>query len=380
MEHAKRRIRMQVRATPEDGEGTFTAKVSTYNLEYDVGWAWTEIILPGCFTDSISAHPTIPIFYNHNWSGAPIGSGKPSEDGDNLTVSGRLYLEMGDPLVARVYQAMKDEALEEWSIGFWPEVIVNDQDKKMCDQIQKGDLAEASVCVRGANPDTGTIDLAGRVAYIAGDQKARDREVARLRSLFGGPGRRRAGGAYEPEPYRQDGDELVVCPKCTKRNDSDAGWCDQCGYNLHLVGWRPAPYHQDVDEVVTCPTCGLRDDVDASFCDQCGFELAGAEDVDVDDDVDEEAAGRRRAAGHSHQHTHDDGTVHAHDHTHSGGNYGHDASDPEVTHAHSHPDPEPPPSSEDPGPDENDRARADRAFDSPHWRDYAAGILKERRP
>src|ERR1700681_53998 len=115
---AKRRLRMQVRATPDAGAGAVEAVVSTYDLEDDIGWGWTEQILDGCFTESITAHPTMPIFYNHDWYGAPIGSAQPTEADQKLTVAGRLYLDKGDPLVARVYQAMLDEALEEWSIGF----------------------------------------------------------------------------------------------------------------------------------------------------------------------------------------------------------------------------------------------------------------------
>jgi hypothetical protein len=195
---AKRRLRMKVRATPENGDGTFLAQVSTYELEYDIGWGYTEQILADCFADSITAHPTIPIFYNHGWMAGPMGSGQPTENKADLTVAGRLYLGQGD-LVGRVYQAMLDEALEEWSIGFWPEEIAWSKDNPQCDQIVRGDLAEASICIRGANPETGTLELNGRDAWIEGDESARKRELARMRSLFGdlpdlGAPRERADG------------------------------------------------------------------------------------------------------------------------------------------------------------------------------------------
>lgn len=297
---------MKVRATPEKGEGTGEAVVSTYELDYEVGFGWTERILPGCFADSIAAHPTIPIFYNHEWDAGPIGSGQATEDGNQLTVAFALYLGQGD-LVGRVYQAMQDKALEEWSIGFWAEEITWDKDEPTCDQITQGDLAESSVCVRGANPATGTLDLNGRAGWIDGDEDVRKKEVARLRSKFNVPDlgepkrrrtspRRRAG--YVPEPFKQDDDELVMCPECDKANDSDAGWCDQCGFDFHSVGFRPAPYHQDDDETVACPQCSLHNDVDASFCDQCGFELAGADGVVVEDpdaDTGDTEAARARA-------------------------------------------------------------------------------------
>ncbi|MCU4184019.1 HK97 family phage prohead protease [Acidiferrimicrobium sp. IK] len=329
----KRRLRMKVRATPDEGAGTFHALVSAYNLEYDVGWGWTEMILPGAFTASIASHPTIPIFYEHAWADGPLGVGTPVETDTGCEVTGRLYLGMAERIDV-IYQAMLDEALEEWSVAFWPQTIVQDQENRYCDQIAQGDLAEASVCVRGANPGTETIDLRSQPAWIDGTAVEREKEVVRMRKMFNVPDlRRRAAGAggYEPAAYRQDDDELVVCPECSKRNDSDAGWCDQCGFNLHDVGWRPAVYHPDDDETVACPQCGLMNDVDASWCDQCGFELAGADGVEV----------RARSAGHSHKHSHSDGTTHAHEHTHSGGNYDHgqDAADPdnEVAHTHSHP-------------------------------------------
>lgn len=207
----KRRIRMKVRATPDAGDGTFSAVVSTYSLEYDIGWGWTEQILPGCFTESIAAHPTIPVYHQHDWDSAPIGSCQPSEQGSGLEVSGQLYVgaEFADPFVKRIYQAMLDEALEEWSIGFWPEEISWSEDSPTCDSIVKGDLAEASICVRGANPETGTLELNRRqLAYVEGDEVARQREVSRLRTRYAGlpeldirdasdPSRRDSGHTHE---------------------------------------------------------------------------------------------------------------------------------------------------------------------------------------
>lgn len=71
-----------------------------------------------------------------------------------------------------------------------------------------------------------------------------------------------------------DPDELVVCPKCQSGNDSDAKFCDQCGFDLTSTGFRPADYLADDDETVKCPACGLMDDPDAKFCDQCGADLS----------------------------------------------------------------------------------------------------------
>ncbi len=172
----KRRVRMQVRATPGKGAGSGQAVVSTYNLEYPIGFGWSEQILPGAFAESISVHSTIPIFYNHDWDSGPIGMGRPTERASDLIVDFELYLDQGD-LVNRVYKAMNDEALTEWSVGMWAEEITTDIQKPKLDQIAKADLAEASVCVRGANPETGTLELAGRSGWLEGTEAERRREV-----------------------------------------------------------------------------------------------------------------------------------------------------------------------------------------------------------
>jgi HK97 family phage prohead protease len=181
---AKRRIKAEVRATPEAGEGTFEAIVSVYNLAYEIGWGWKERILPGCFAESLAANDgIIPIFYEHDWDAAPIGDAVAEENSVGLLVRGQLYLGLGD-VVDRVYRAMVAKALREYSIGFWPEEITWDKDEPEIDNIAKGDLAEASVVVRGANPSTETLDLRSQLVWIDGGRDVAEHEVARMRSLY----------------------------------------------------------------------------------------------------------------------------------------------------------------------------------------------------
>ncbi len=92
---------------------------------------------------------------------------------------------------------------------------------------------------------------------------------------------------YKPQPYKADPDELVICPQCSSGNDSDATYCDQCGFDLTSTGFQPAPYSEKPDEDVICPQCSKHDDDDASYCDQCGFKLAGATGVVVESDSGE---------------------------------------------------------------------------------------------
>jgi hypothetical protein len=203
--------------------------------------------------------------------------------------------------------------------------------------------------VRGANPDTGTLELNGRPAYIAGDEKARRQEVGRLRRIFAVPdlGRRRADGDEdEPTPgeLAQSVDALIDQIVILLEADDTQGALDLC-----------VSADSTVDDLLEA--LGVPDDDD----------IAGSE-------------GRRRAAGHSHGHTHDGGeTSHAHDHTHSGGNYDHDASDPEVAHTHGHEPAEPAPSEEDPGVDENTRSRLERALGDPRWADDLAAAVSHLR-
>lgn len=181
---ARRRIRAAVRATPDEGPGTFEALVSDYSATYDIGWGWTERIMPGCFADSIAEHPAIPVCWNHDWKAGPIGHGTAQELDLGLIVRGELYLDL-DGTVQRIYRAMQAKAVEEWSIAFFPERIVNDEDDPYCDLIERGDLIEATSCFRGANPGTETIDLRGApLVRVEGDAQA---EVVRLRKLFSVP-------------------------------------------------------------------------------------------------------------------------------------------------------------------------------------------------
>jgi HK97 family phage prohead protease len=398
MAYAKRRIRMQVRATPDAGEGTFVAKVSTYDLEYDVGWNWTEVIQSACFEESIAKHPTIPVFYNHGWGLAPVGSGKPTETANALTVAGRMYLEIGDPMVARVYQAMLDEALEEWSIGFWPEEITWNSDNPLCDIISKGDLAEASICVRGANPDTGTLELnARRRVWIEGDEAEREREVSRLRSRFnvvdlgrrsseicsscghetrGPTGKGVDEGSWDGAASRFSDDQYkTACAVC--RGDDPDHPKQDCSLPHHEPDGKVsrAGVHAAAGRV---SGTSLTDEQKATAAAHLRSHYSKDLEEDPPDSIKADAFGAPSSrAGHSHEHAHGDAS-HSHEHTHSGGNYDHgdNAADPdnEVTHDHSHDGPEGAPSEEDPGLDTDSRDRLYRALGSEHWAPVLADL------
>lgn len=90
----------------------------------------------------------------------PIGhTTEAAEDDRGLRIVGQLYLD--DPTVARIWHAMNAGALREWSIGY--RVLlgqVSDDDEDLV-EVLESELLEASVVLRGANPDTETVRVAG---------------------------------------------------------------------------------------------------------------------------------------------------------------------------------------------------------------------------
>jgi HK97 family phage prohead protease len=181
---AVRRLRAKVRATPDEGEGRFEALVSDYSQTYSIGWGFKERILPGAFAESLADHPVQPVNWEHLWSDGPIGHGSAQELDLGLIARGELYLDL-DAKVQRIYRAMVEGAVTEWSIAFMCRMqdILNTDEEPMVDQIVQGDLVEYSAVYRGACPTTATLDLRTLVT-IDGDGEA---EVRRLRTLFAVP-------------------------------------------------------------------------------------------------------------------------------------------------------------------------------------------------
>lgn len=153
----------RVRALPEVGEGVVEAVTSVFSLEYDIGWGWREVIEPGAFDESIGAQESIPIFWEHAWRDPDAVIGHTMEidaDASRLRIQAQLYVD--DPGVKKIWRAMDAKALREWSIGYYAEEISWTAEDPMLDHIEKGDLAECSVVVRGANPETETLDVRNR--------------------------------------------------------------------------------------------------------------------------------------------------------------------------------------------------------------------------
>lgn len=157
-----RRFGVELRAAAGDDapEGVLEGYATVYDVGYGIGWGITEQIAPGCFDRSIAdQNGIIPIFYMHDWDN-PIGHATVTSDAKGVRVVATLYIDVNERAMS-VWLAAKAGALREWSIGFYPQTIeINvGEDGDDTETITAGDLAEASIVVRGANPETEMIDV-----------------------------------------------------------------------------------------------------------------------------------------------------------------------------------------------------------------------------
>lgn len=185
----RRLRRVEIRSTPELGDGTFTALVADYTSDaYPVGNGFSERLLPGCFAEFCASQQRsqtrTPVNWEHDWKAGPVGSAVVSETPAGLIAQGQLYIGLSER--ARViYQAMLDGAIQEWSVGFMALAFRNNPAEPRCETVAKGDLLEFSACHRGLNPGTSTLDLRSLpIAEFEGSPEEAEREVIRIRSAF----------------------------------------------------------------------------------------------------------------------------------------------------------------------------------------------------
>ncbi len=142
--------------------GTVKALVSAYGVKYRIGFARYHTIEPGAFAASIADQDAIPLFWMHGWDWTeqmPTGSATASEESAGLEIDGRHYVDL-DPEVARLHQSMVDGAIREWSIGYRVLAYRVDPDDEAHWIVTEAELLEASAVLRGANPQTGTLEAA----------------------------------------------------------------------------------------------------------------------------------------------------------------------------------------------------------------------------
>jgi HK97 family phage prohead protease len=118
-----KQLAAQIKRSPTDGSGRFTAIVSTYGPPPDTQM---EIVSPGAFRETIAdasvRHPGSlwPIYWMHDYKDPSSAIGvitAAAETSRGLAVEGRLAIESSDKAMA-VYEGMLEDTIREWSIGF----------------------------------------------------------------------------------------------------------------------------------------------------------------------------------------------------------------------------------------------------------------------
>lgn len=159
---------------PETMTGEIEAFPTVLGRPYRMGFFTWHQIEPGAFDDSLGEQDgRIPIYVQHNWDWTerpPIGHTREAaevdfSDGDGDTravrIAGRLYPDVQDGLA--VLHAMAARALREWSIGYLIEEYTaedDDESGRTIIHVVRAQLWEGSVVLRGANPWTGTENVA----------------------------------------------------------------------------------------------------------------------------------------------------------------------------------------------------------------------------
>lgn len=150
----------------EDNPGHVRALVSAYDVKYRIGWALWHTIQAGAFAKSIAEQPAIPLFWMHSWAWSerpPIGSAQAeeSEADGGLVIDGGIYVnDSGDNM--SLYRSLKDGAIREWSIGYDVITSTVDKEDELHEYVVEAELLEASAVLRGANPETETLQVASR--------------------------------------------------------------------------------------------------------------------------------------------------------------------------------------------------------------------------
>lgn len=144
--------------------GRLKALVSAYGNKYRIGLATWHTIDHGAFAASIADQPAIPLYKEHDWTsgGVPVGHATATETDDGLEIDGELYID-SDPIVKRLWEALKAGAIREYSIGYSVLTQTVDEEDDEHFTVNEGELLEASAVLRGANPATKTLQVAKEI-------------------------------------------------------------------------------------------------------------------------------------------------------------------------------------------------------------------------
>lgn len=151
-----RRLAVKFRAAPDEGEGVLIGYASTYDAPYQLSARAFESITRGAFDESLAAQDNvIPIFWEHTWTDVkgtpqpPIGVARARSDEHGVHVHAQLFHE-DLPAAKAVWLAAKAGGLREWSLGYVATEVRKDEQLRNLEHVDKGEILEASVVVRGA--------------------------------------------------------------------------------------------------------------------------------------------------------------------------------------------------------------------------------------
>lgn len=172
-----RHLPVELRAEKDAPAGVLRGYITTFDSPYNIGGNLFEEIARAAFDASLAQRDNvIPIFYQHDWDN-PIGYATVRSDAHGAMVEVQLFIDANER-ARSVWLAAAAGALREWSVGFYPKVIeTREDDGKIIERIIEGDLAEASVVVRGANADTSMLEVRARESLRAKIETAQKRDA-----------------------------------------------------------------------------------------------------------------------------------------------------------------------------------------------------------
>lgn len=170
----RKQLTAEVKATPQDGPGTFTAYVSIFGNVDSVG----DRMVKGAFARTLKERGLPPIIWSHRWELPPIGKTlTATEDDTGLLIKGSLFIDDND-VARQVYVAMKEGALREFSFAF---DIVSasyvEEDGATVREVKDVELYEVGPTLVGANSETELVGIKSSETAVADPEVAEEPEV-----------------------------------------------------------------------------------------------------------------------------------------------------------------------------------------------------------
>lgn len=217
-------LRAEVHALGDVGEGVVECYASVFDVEFMEGSSFFQRkvrIEKGAFEESLQSHDSFPVMWEHDWDAGPIGHSLDDKEDDH-GLWGRIQLYTDSDRGRNIWRSMEAGAIFDWSIGFYPQIEETQKRKKNDDDndseqetiviYKKVDLAERSVVVRGANPDTETISVQSAIA--AGLRVARGGVVQEVTIDGVRYGSEILGGGLAVQELYLDGTRYWAVPVC----------------------------------------------------------------------------------------------------------------------------------------------------------------------